>query len=137
MLCIQLARFVPWAGVAAQVVDATSEQEGTEGLAFCFLPLPARTGLGVHVNGFFELSTNRRDIWTGEDMSGDGRLRAEWNVALLQSVVAPCYLRLLERMKSSMGFSVHYQCLWPAGNLISPWDAVRDSVMQVCALFAF
>lgn len=35
----------------------------TEGLAFCFLPLPLITGLPVHVNGYFELSQNRRDIW--------------------------------------------------------------------------
>ena len=30
------------------------------GQAFCFLPLPARTGLPVQINGFFELSSNRR-----------------------------------------------------------------------------
>jgi sacsin len=117
--------------VAAKVAGPTDEHERLTGLAFCFLPLPAKTGLGVHVNGYFELSTNRRDIWTGEDMSGDGRLRAEWNVALLQDVVAPCYLRLLERMKANMGFSLGYQHLWPTGNLVSPWDKVRDSVMQV------
>lgn len=29
------------------------------GRAFCFLPLPALTGLPVHINGFFELSSNR------------------------------------------------------------------------------
>ena len=34
-----------------------------EGHAFCFLPLPVQTGLPVHVNAFFELSSNRRDIW--------------------------------------------------------------------------
>ena len=32
------------------------------GQAFCFLPLPTETGLPVHINGFFELSSNRRDI---------------------------------------------------------------------------
>lgn len=116
--------------MAAKVVGPTDEHERLTGLAFCFLPLPAKTGLGVHVNGYFELSTNRRDIWTGEDMSGDGRLRAEWNIALLQDVVAPSYLRLLERMKASMGFSLGYQHLWPTGTLVSPWDKVRDSVMQ-------
>ena len=35
------------------------------GRAFCFLPLPIYTGmpLRVHINGYFELSSNRRDIW--------------------------------------------------------------------------
>ncbi len=38
-------------------------QQQASGRAFCFLPLPARTGLPVHINAFFELSSNRRDIW--------------------------------------------------------------------------
>lgn len=32
----------------------------------------------------------------GSDMEGLGRLRAEWNGCLLERVIAPCYLRLLE-----------------------------------------
>ena len=52
-----------------------------EGLAYCFLPLPVHTNLPVMVNGFFELSSNRRDVWQGgSDMTGDGRTRAEWNI---------------------------------------------------------
>lgn len=35
------------------------------GQAFCFLPLPVDSGLPVFVNGYFELSSNRRDIWAG------------------------------------------------------------------------
>ena len=33
---------------------------------------------------YFELSANRRDVWAGKDMAGVGRMRAEWNLALLQ-----------------------------------------------------
>jgi hypothetical protein len=36
---------------------------GTNGQAFCFLPLPVRTQMPVHVNAYWELSSNRRDIW--------------------------------------------------------------------------
>ena len=37
----------------------------SSGRAFCFLPLPIYTGMPprVHINGYFELSSNRRDIW--------------------------------------------------------------------------
>ena len=35
------------------------------GQAFCFLPIPVDSGLPVMVNGYFELSSNRRDIWSG------------------------------------------------------------------------
>ena len=44
-------RLVPWSGVAARL-DADAPP--LEGRAYCFLPLPVRTGLRVHVNGFFE-----------------------------------------------------------------------------------
>ncbi len=69
---------VPWGAVAADVTAARTRQGGLQqegeqqqeqlppledGRAFCFLPLPAKTGLPVHVNGYFELSSNRRDIW--------------------------------------------------------------------------
>ena len=85
--------FVPWGGVAAHLthngtlvsllLNKLDNKEGKDtaqsqslaqspnsrvgnegsGNAFCFLPLPVDTGLPVHVNGFFELSSNRRDIW--------------------------------------------------------------------------
>lgn len=66
-------RLVPWAGVAARLSTSAAaiarpEGEGIEcaapspprGAAYCFLPLPVVTGLPVHVNGYFELSSNRR-----------------------------------------------------------------------------
>ena len=55
-----------------------------EGHAFCFLPLPVVTGLPLHINAFFELSSNRRDIWYGSDLTGAGKLRSDWNVCLLE-----------------------------------------------------
>ena len=47
------------AAASRLAVDAPALQ----GMAACFLPLPVATGLPVHVNGYFELSSNRRDIW--------------------------------------------------------------------------
>ena len=84
------AKMVPWVGVAARLAAADvaepmpapaaqlvaagggaeeeKQQEAADvnaldGRAFCFLPLPIRTGLPVHLNAYFELSSNRRDIW--------------------------------------------------------------------------
>lgn len=56
-------KLVPWAGVATRL-STTSVVEGRQpppprGAAYCFLPLPVNTGLPVHVNGYFELSSNR------------------------------------------------------------------------------
>jgi hypothetical protein len=52
-----------------------------KGRAFCRLPLPVETGL--------PLSFNRRDICYGDDMSGDGRLRSQWNKLLLEGWITP------------------------------------------------
>ena len=68
---------VPWGGVAACLSPGGGGAPGGGALAvhgrpYCLLPLPSSTGLPVHVNGFFELSSNRRDIWYGDDLVGAG-----------------------------------------------------------------
>lgn len=40
----------------------------------------------MHVNAFFELSSNRRDVWHGADLAGAGAQRAAWNLLLLEQV---------------------------------------------------
>ena len=55
-------------------VDATFTPGTTAGKAFVFLPLPVNTGLPLHINGFFEVSENRRDIWYGDDMHGASQM---------------------------------------------------------------
>lgn len=96
---VKQLKLQPWSGVAACVGrerGGAHSPAALAGRAYCFLPLPVITGLPVHVNGYFELSSNRRDIWLGDrDMIGQGKLRAEWNAALLGDVAAPCYARVL------------------------------------------
>lgn len=56
-----------------------------------FLNVYACAGLPVHVNGYFELSSNRRAIWWSDvaaDLAGEGRARSDWNLALLQARAA-------------------------------------------------
>lgn len=94
-------KLLPWGGVAARIKHNTrtitfTQSRETPGKAYCFLPLPVLTGLPVHVNGYFELSANRRDIWWGEDMTGDGGLRSEWNRVLIGTVIAPSYTSLIK-----------------------------------------
>lgn len=71
------------------------------GRAYCFLSLPLKNGLPVHCNGYFELSSNRRDLWwgDGDDMTGSGSLRYFWNMTLLQDVVCRCYVEVLQYAK--------------------------------------
>lgn len=150
--------FVPWAGIAAplrscqpaieaasnaeneeavQSVDANGAQtgssdgkEGFEGRAFCFLPLPVKIGLPVHINGYFELSSNRRDIWYGDDMAGGGRLRSNWNRCLLEDVAAPAYARLLNEAARELGPTANFHSLWPTGSVSEPWLSMSHQVYK-------
>ena len=44
-------------------------------------------GIPVHINGYFELSSNRRNIWHSSlqsESSGAGKHKSDWNIALLE-----------------------------------------------------
>jgi sacsin len=118
-------KLLPWGGVAAHVfVDNGIIPPPLSGKAFCFLPLPTETQLPVHVNGYFELSSNRRDIWFGEDMAGDGRQKSEWNHLLLADVVARSYSLLLMEAAKILGPGSNFYSLWPTALPPKPWSAV-------------
>lgn len=155
--------FVPWASVAAYLhsvsVDDTKElsaeaevnhgnsvftnpdlgsskvRKKFEGRAFCFLPLPINTSMPVHVNAYFELSSNRRDIWIGNDMAGGGRVRSEWNLALLEDVVAPAYGHLLAAVAEELGPSDLFLSFWPSAAGVEPWSSmVRKLYVSIAEL---
>ncbi len=146
---VKQLKLQPWSGVAAcvsRVVDGVAAPASLQGRAYCFLPLPVITGLPVHVNGYFELSSNRRDIWLGDrDMIGQGKLRAEWNAALLQGIAAPCYARVLiaavkrTKTKSTAGGPNILQdlqalyALWPTSKPSSAWGSVVVGALKALA----
>ncbi|KAK1930915.1 Sacsin [Phytophthora citrophthora] len=120
-------KLIPWVGIASRIDGVPME-----GRAFCFLPLPVRVGLPVHINGYFELSSNRRDIWTGDDMSGDGKLRSEWNANLLVDAVAPAYLTfLLEAKAICQGESSEYLSFFPTKLPMGPWDSICLELFRI------
>ena len=126
-------RLVPWAGVAACVNVVSGADDLKHGLAYCFLPLPVQTGLPIMINGFFELSSNRRDVWqVGPDMTGDGKTRATWNIALMSDVIGPSYCRLLLRLRAVLGFSERFQKFWPSISVSHPWYIVSECTLKAC-----
>ncbi|KAM4120132.1 hypothetical protein ACJW30_03G110200 [Castanea mollissima] len=152
--------FIPWACVAAYLhsvkVDkklnvpktqdsftpdlfqlpsaSTQNRKDFEGRAFCFLPLPINTGLPAHINAYFELSSNRRDIWFGNDMAGGGKKRSDWNVYILEDVVAPAYGHLLEKVALEIGPCDLFFSLWPTTGL-EPWASVVRKLYNFVADF--
>ena len=88
---------LPRGGVACLLESNNSEKHMQgKGKAYCSLPLPFETSLPVHINGQFALDHEaRRNLWRDE-ASG---YRSDWNNALLNDVIASCYLTLLDEVR--------------------------------------
>lgn len=73
------------------------QQAPLQGRAYCFLPIMAiATGLPMHVNGYFELSSNRRSLWWMDGVAhNEDDPRAQWNASLLTQGVAVVIARVL------------------------------------------
>ncbi|KAJ4822812.1 hypothetical protein Tsubulata_015814 [Turnera subulata] len=124
---------LPWASVAACLTDGLSTNDDDDlrlGRAFCFLPLPVKTGLNVQVNGYFEVSSNRRGIWYGADMDRGGKIRSVWNRLLLEDVVAPSFRCLMLGVRELLGASDFYYSLCPTGSFEEPWSILVDHVYK-------
>lgn len=103
---------IQWGGVAAllstsasskDVSPASSTYVGVEGRAYCFLPLPFTTGLPIHINAFFALSSNRRTLWLGDiDTAGAGALKVAWNEHILKDTLPSLYGDLLEGLVDNL-----------------------------------
>ena len=88
---------LPRGGVAALLDTSHSEVARRPKRAFCFLPLPMKTDLPVHINGHFALDHEaRRNLWQDDDTG----TKTEWNYMLLRKIIAPAYVTLLRRLPS-------------------------------------
>lgn len=130
---------VPWGSIALPLMSSSSPAvASSSGKIFCFLPLPASSCLPIHINGTFELSSNRRDLWYGNDLLGIGKQRAMWNGTLLGCIIAPLYAQMLAEAAVNLGPSDAFYRLWPQSMsilqekeamvaMVRPWlDALCD-----------
>ena len=69
--------------------------EDFSGKVFCFLPLPVQTGLPVHINGQFVLSSSRRSLWTSDT---DDDNQSKWNSSLIQAI-SSSYVHFLKQAR--------------------------------------
>ncbi|XP_044170416.1 sacsin-like isoform X2 [Acropora millepora] len=92
---------LPRGGVACRLEKSPKERKesgtkGTNGKAYCFLPLTVETELPVHINGHFAMEhEGRRNLWP---VSRDDHL-SHWNIAVVTDVITSCYLTLLDKMR--------------------------------------
>lgn len=76
----------------------SSSNQHDSGRMYCFLPLPDKTGLPMHINGHFALDHEaRRSLWKEEE-----GYKSSWNFLLLSDVVSRAYIEALKYMKSKV-----------------------------------
>ena len=108
----------PRHGIAAPLNKLTT----CDGQVFCFLPLPIKSGLPVHINGQFILDSSRRALWTPTN-PGHQDDRTRWNERMLKSI-SSSYANLIATMTSFFeegNRNIHaiktrveeYYCLFP------------------------
>ena len=96
---------MPYAAVAALVARKARDDASWElapemtGRAYATLPLPITTGLRVHLNGRWEIASDRNSL-----APDDAQPRHEWNRRLAGRVCAAAYARLLREIAN--GFRV-------------------------------
>ncbi|XP_073439129.1 sacsin [Dendrobates tinctorius] len=123
-------KFVPSIGIAMPLWH-NGEEKGAEsqfiGRAFCFLPLPpgdeSKTGLPVHISGFFGLTDNRRSIkWRELDQWRDPA--ALWNELLVKNVVPKTYATLILEGIKRMGTEENPEFPLSADSIYRVWPAM-------------
>ena len=128
-------KLVPRADVAYML----NSNERVSCRLFCFLPLPVKQKQPVHINGDFALEyENRRNLWKLED----GGYKADWNVCILEGVVAPAYLRLLHELKDNFHSPVmrtdliQYRDAFPIASHQEDMVYIRNLSLAVYALIS-
>ncbi|MBD2538656.1 DUF3883 domain-containing protein [Coleofasciculus sp. FACHB-SPT36] len=102
-MAAQGEKAVPWAGAAALISRTGNAQQKTfVGRAYCFLPLPQETGLPVHINGFFDLDSSRREL-TSDTLTGRDKKRVLWNQLLVRHVLSHAYANLIVSLVEDVG----------------------------------
>ena len=106
------------------------------GHIFCALPLPLlqekSTGLPVHVNGFFALGADRKDLkWqpAGQVHCNDKQIL--WNQFLIERVLPEAYLNLFNELKRSpCSYEIVYNSLPDLIVVDQKWEKLSMKLLQ-------
>ena len=90
------------------------------GLIFTFMPLPLKSGLPIHINASFAVTSNRKLLCQKSD-DDKFDIRPLWNKVLMEDALTESYMKLLKDLShiSKSESSYNFTSLWPDANLIS------------------
>ena len=85
------------------------------GSLFCFMPVPIKSSFNFLINGYFDISRDRRSLKKDEH----GNL-TEWNTALIQDTIGKCFLQMLKHLDLTKTMEADsnkcleaYYSIWP------------------------
>ncbi|XP_035477575.1 sacsin isoform X1 [Scophthalmus maximus] len=107
---------VPCGGVAVLLSEEENRKWTVKtnatpvGEVFCYLPLRIKTGLPVHINGCFAVTSNRKEIWKTDT-------KGRWNSVFMRHVIVQAYLAALTMLRSMAEsgelLNYSYYAAWP------------------------
>lgn len=120
---------VPCGGVAVMLSESQNGKWTVKPLStnvgevFCYLPLRIKTGLPLHINGCFAVTSNRKEIWKTDT-------KGRWNMIFMRHVIVRSYLEALCVLRdmsiSGEILKYNYYSVWP-----DP-DYVHDDFSVIC-----
>ncbi len=98
---------IPLAGAAIRL-----DHPVASGLLSCSLPMPTKSGIPIHIDGYFDLQDSRQDLHQDNTATGrTSQTRAKWNERLLRDGCAVAAGSLLQRVGNERGVPVYDH--WP------------------------
>ncbi|XP_020793364.2 LOW QUALITY PROTEIN: sacsin [Boleophthalmus pectinirostris] len=128
---------VPCGGVAVLLSEEENRKWKVKtssvaiGEVFCYLPLRMKTGLPVHINGCFAVTSNRKEIWKTDT-------KGQWNSTFMRHVIVQAYLSALTmlRIMAENGelLNYNYYAAWPdPGQVHDDFTLISQGVYQEIA----
>ncbi|XP_067364140.1 sacsin isoform X3 [Channa argus] len=128
---------VPCGGVAVLLSEEENRKWTVKtnatpiGEVFCYLPLRIKTGLPVHINGCFAVTSNRKEIWKTDT-------KGQWNCVFMRHVIVQAYLAALIMLRSLAEtgelLDYSYYAAWPDPSLVhDDFTLVSQGVYQEIA----
>ncbi|KAK2847013.1 hypothetical protein Q5P01_010012 [Channa striata] len=128
---------VPCGGVAVLLSEEENRKWTVKtnvtpiGEVFCYLPLRIKTGLPVHINGCFAVTSNRKEIWKTDT-------KGQWNSVFMRHVIVQAYLAALIMLRSMAEsgelLDYSYYAAWPDPSLVhDDFTLISQGVYQEIA----
>ncbi|XP_057207986.1 sacsin isoform X1 [Triplophysa rosa] len=128
---------VPCGGVAVLLSEEDNRKWTVKtsatpvGEVFCYLPLRIKTGLPVHINGCFAVTSNRKEIWKTDT-------KGQWNSIFMRHVIVQAYLAALNMLRSMAEsgelLDYSYYAAWPDPGVVhDDFNLICQGVYQEIA----